>query len=108
MKLGTTMSEAPFIAVAAAVGAVLGAIFYGGLWWTIRRGLLSRRPAVWFLTSLLARTAVAVIGFYEVFRGDWKRLVACLAGFILARMLVTRLTCTIPESARLPLKGGAL
>jgi F1F0 ATPase subunit 2 len=102
------MSEAPYVALAAVAGAILGAVFYGGLWWTVRRGLLSRQPAVWFLTSFVARTAIAVLGFYAVFRGDWRRLVACLAGFVLARILVTRLTRTIPEAACHPLKEGAL
>jgi F1F0 ATPase subunit 2 len=101
------MSEAPQFALVAAAGVLLGAVFYGGLWWTVRRGLLSRQPAAWFLTSLVARTAVALLGFYAVFRGDWRRLVACLAGFVLARVLVMRLTRTIPEPARGPLKAGA-
>jgi F1F0 ATPase subunit 2 len=35
--------------------------------------------------------AVAVIGFYFVSHGDWRKLVACLAGFLLARIAVTRL-----------------
>jgi F1F0 ATPase subunit 2 len=100
------VSEFPYIALAAVAGALLGAVFYGGLWWTVRRGLVSRRPAVWFLTSLVVRTAVALLGFYAVFRGDWRRLVACLAGFVLARILVTRLT--IPGPGRRPLKAGAL
>lgn len=102
------MSEAFSIAFAIAAGGVLGAFYYGGLWWTVRRGLLSRRPAVWFLPSLLARTAVALLGFYAVFRGDWRRLVACLAGFVLARILVTRLTRTHSAPSCLPIKGGAL
>jgi F1F0 ATPase subunit 2 len=101
------MSETPYIASAGAVGAVLGVIFYGGLWWTIRKGLHSRQPAIWFLTSLVSRTAVALIGFYLVFRDDWRRLVACLVGFIFARILVTRLTRALPKTAGLPLKGGA-
>jgi F1F0 ATPase subunit 2 len=101
------MSEAPKIALAVVAGAVLGVMFYGGLWWTVRKGLLSRQPAVWFLTSLVVRTAVALLGFYAVFRGDWRRLVACMAGFVLARLLVTRLTRTLPEPLGRPLKGGA-
>jgi F1F0 ATPase subunit 2 len=56
----------------------------------------------------VARTAVALLGFYAVFRGDWRRLVACLAGFVLARILVTRLTRTPSEPSCHPLKGGAL
>jgi F1F0 ATPase subunit 2 len=102
------MSEAPSVAFSVAAGAVLGAVFYGGLWWTVRKGLISRQPAIWFLTSLVVRTAVALLGFYAVFRGDWRRLVACLAGFVLARFLVTWLTRTIPEPAGHPLNGGAL
>ena len=102
------MSEAPFIALAVVAGAVLGAIFYGGLWWTIRRGLLSLQPAIWFLASLVVRAAVVLIGFYAVCGGDWRRLVACLAGFVLARIGVTRLTRPLPEPPRRPLKGGAL
>jgi F1F0 ATPase subunit 2 len=94
--------------LAVVAGVFLGVVFYGGLWWTVRRGLLSRQPATWFLASLVVRTAVALLGFYAVFRGDWRRLVACLAGFVLARILVTRLTRAIPEASRRPLKGGAL
>ena len=32
-------------------GCFLGAIFYGGLWWTVRRGVTSARPALWFFTQ---------------------------------------------------------
>jgi F1F0 ATPase subunit 2 len=102
------MSEASSIALSVAWGAVLGAVFYGGLWWTVRRALVSRQPAVWFLLSLMARTAVALLGFYAVIRGDWRRLVGCLVGFVLARILVTWLTRTAPEPPSHPLKGGAL
>jgi F1F0 ATPase subunit 2 len=108
MNREAMMSEAPRIALAVAAGALLGAVFYGGLWWTVRKGLLSKQPAVWFLASLVARTAIALAGFYAVFGGDWRRLVACLAGFVLARILVTRLTRTLPEPSCRPLKGGAL
>jgi F1F0 ATPase subunit 2 len=86
------MSEAPALSLALLAGALLGAVFFGGLWWTIRRGLSSRRPALLFLGSLLLRTAMAVAGFYLVARGDLRRLLACLLGFFLARILVTRFT----------------
>lgn len=102
------MSDPLYVALAAGAGAALGTMFYGGLWWTVRRGLFSRQPAVWFLTSLVARTAVALLGFYAVFRGDWRRLAACLAGFFLARIVVTRFTRPLPEPAGRPIKEGAL
>ena len=73
-------------------GVALGAIFFGGLWWTIRRGVSSQVPGLLFAGSLLLRTSVTVGGFYFVSHGDWRKLVACLLGFITARIFVTRLT----------------
>jgi F1F0 ATPase subunit 2 len=71
-------------------GILLGAVFFGGLWWTVRVGVSARQPALWFLFSLLARSALTLAGFYLFSAGDWRRLLACLAGFTLARFLVTR------------------
>jgi len=73
------------------VGALLGAFFFGGLWWTIQMGPPSEWSGLVFSASFLLRIAVAITGFYLVSRGDWRRLVACLAGFLLARITVTRL-----------------
>jgi F1F0 ATPase subunit 2 len=73
-------------------GVLLGMFFFGGLWWTIRRGVSSKQPAALFFFSLLLRTGIALAGFYFVARGDWRRILSCLLGFILARILVTWLT----------------
>ena len=73
-------------------GVLLGMFFFGGLWWTIRRGVSSKQPAALFFFSLLLRTGIALAGFYFVARGDWRRVLSCLVGFILARILVTWLT----------------
>ena len=80
--------------LAAAAGLVLGAIFFGGLWWTVRKGLSSPHPAVWFLGSLVARMSIALVGFYYVGQGNGMRLMACLLGFIIARIAVTWLSRT--------------
>lgn len=71
-------------------GVLLGALFFGGLWWTVRRGLSSTRPVLWFLGSMLTRTSLTVIGFYWVGNDNLSRLLACLAGFAIARAVVTR------------------
>ena len=55
-------------------GVVLGAIFFGGLWWTVRKGVSSKQPALWFLGSLLLRMSIVLAGFYFVARGHWERL----------------------------------
>ena len=85
------MRELLFLGAAAA-GLLLGAIFFGGLWFTVRRGVSSQRPALWFFCSLLLRMSVVLAGFYLVSCGRWERLLACLLGFVIARLVITRLT----------------
>jgi F1F0 ATPase subunit 2 len=87
-----TMNETLTLALAGMAGGMLGTIFFGGLWWTVRKGILSRQPALWFLGSLLLRMSVALGGFYFIGRGHWERLVACLLGFVIARFIITLLT----------------
>jgi len=98
------MNDPLILGLAVVAGVALGAIFFGGLWWTIRRGALSSRPALWFLGSALLRMSMALAGFYFVGGGEWPRLVACLAGFLVARLLVTRLALA-PASATGPAAG---
>ena len=85
------MNDFLTLTLAGAAGAVLGAIFFGGLWWTVRRGMTSPRPVLWFFGSLLVRMGIAVTGFYFVGNGDWRRLMVCLLGFLVARIIVTRM-----------------
>ena len=92
------MNETLTWMLAAAAGIALGAIFFGGLWWTVRIGLSSPHPAVWFLGSLLARMSITLTGFYFVGAGNGMRLMACLFGFIAARLAVIWLTRTTPDS----------
>mgnify|MGYP001793652100 CR=1 FL=1 len=91
----------PFV-LAGFAGLLLGAIFFGGLWWTVRKGLTSKQPALWFLGSTLLRMGIALAGFYFVGHGDWKRLLACLAGFVIARFIVTWLTRDSAEDHSTP------
>jgi F1F0 ATPase subunit 2 len=90
------MNELWPVLLAALAGLGLGAIFFAGLWWTVRRGLASARPALWFFASLLVRLGLTLAGFYWVAGDDWRRLLACLFGFLLARLLVARLTRATP------------
>lgn len=85
------MNEWLTLALALATGLLLGAFFFGGLWWTVRKGVSSKRPALLFLASLLLRTGVVIAGFYVASDGHWQRLLACLLGFAITRFIVTRL-----------------
>ena len=98
------MNEMLSLAPALVAGVLLGAIFFGGLWWTVRKGFSSKRPALWFFGSLLLRMSIALAGFYFVSGGYWNRLLACLLGFVIARFLVTRLTGSPVESRNTPAK----
>ena len=88
------MNNLLLLALALVEGLLLGAIFFGGLWWTVRKGVAAKNAALWFLGSMLIRMGIALAGFYFVGCGDWQRLVACLLGFIIARLIVMRLTRT--------------
>ncbi len=91
------MNETLMLIVAGVTGLVLGAIFFGGLWWTVHQGVSSPRPAVWFLGSTLLRMSLVLAGFHFVGRGHWDRLLVCLLGFVIARLLVMRFTRTPVE-----------
>jgi F1F0 ATPase subunit 2 len=78
------------LALALVTGLVLGAFFFGGLWWTVHKGVTSETPALWFLGSLLLRTGAILAAFYVVSQGHWSGLVACLLGFLTARVIVVR------------------
>lgn len=78
-------------------GMVLGVIFFGGLWWTVRKGLSSIHPAPWFMGSLLLRTSMTLAGFYLISNGQWEKLLTCLLGFTIVRPLMTRLA-RLPEN----------
>jgi F1F0 ATPase subunit 2 len=90
------MNETLNLISALLAGFLLGAIFFGGLWWTVQRGLSLKRPAIWFLGSLLLRTSTAIAGFYFVSGGHWERLLICLLGFFAMRRIVIRFT-RLPE-----------
>ncbi|MCY0854764.1 ATP synthase subunit I [Cupriavidus sp. D39] len=84
------MNDAAALLLAGLAGCALGGFFFGSLWWTVRQTLTlsSGRSALWHLGSLLLRMGVALIGFYAIGAGRWERLAACLAGFVMARMVV--------------------
>ena len=102
------MSESFTVILAFVAGVLLGTFFYGGLWWTIQKGVSSKQPGLLFTGSLAVRTLIALAGFYFVSRGNWHRLLGCLVGFVIARILVTWFT-RIHIEKRTPItEGGGL
>lgn len=73
-------------------GAALGIFFFGGLWWTVLKGVQSKRPGLMFSLSMLIRTGVVLAGFVIISQGHIERLALCLLGFFIARGAVMRRT----------------
>lgn len=76
--------------IALATGFLLGLFYFSGLWLTVRRVPMTKRPASLLLGSFLIRTAVVVLGFYLAMNGSWERAAFCMVGFLFARSLMIR------------------
>jgi F1F0 ATPase subunit 2 len=83
------------------MGGLLGAIFFGGLWLTVKKGVASEAAPLWFFGSLCLRTSIVLAGFYLIGRGDWEKLLVCLLGFVAARFMVTLLTGAVETTTYL-------
>ena len=86
------MSGIGITAESFAAGVLLGILFFGGLWWTVRRGLATANPALWFGLSALGRMAIILGALYYIARSGWPSLLVCLCGLLVARVAVARLT----------------
>ena len=82
-----TSRPSPWHSLPAACSACFSLAASGG---PSRRGSRPTLPAFWFLGSLLLRTGAILAGFYLVSQGHWSRLVACLLGFVIARVIVVK------------------
>jgi F1F0 ATPase subunit 2 len=100
------MNEALSLAAGLLAGILLGAFFFGGLWWTVRQGVSSKHPALWFFGSLLLRTGIVVLGFYFILGDDWRRLLAGLVGFIVARLIAMRLVREAEQTGQIAPEAG--
>jgi len=101
------MNESMSLVFALLAGALLGVFFFAGLWWTVRRLESSKHVALLFLGSMLLRTSVVILGFYFILGDNWQRLLAGLLGFIIARIIVTRLTRIAEQSENTITAGGS-
>tara|TARA_R110002111_G_scaffold2705_5_gene18018 strand:+ start:5958 stop:6281 length:324 start_codon:yes stop_codon:yes gene_type:complete len=76
-------------------GMLLGAIFFGGLWMTVKNLQKVSWPWLLFLVSALSRTVITLSGFWFIGiwlspANQWQRMAGCLLGFMIARYLYTR------------------
>ncbi len=74
-----------YLALSFIAGSLLGALFFGGLWWTVQRMASGSHPYLLAAASFVVRTALIMGGFYLLLRVGWPYLLGALAGFIAAR-----------------------
>ncbi len=98
------MNDGLMLVLAGVAGGILGGVFFGGLWWTVRIGVALPYPALWFGGSLLLRVTVVLTGFYVVSACRWPRTLVCLLGFLTARFIAMRLTKPPGELPRGPIR----
>ncbi|QDU10727.1 ATP synthase subunit I [Gimesia aquarii] len=81
--------------VSLGTGLLLGALFFGGLWLTIKKLTKVSQPWLLFLLSGLSRTVITLCGFWFIGislspNHQWQRIVICLLGFMMMRFFFTR------------------
>jgi len=78
-------------------GSLLGLMYFGGLWLTLRRLTEVKHQTIWVLGSLAIRNVLAVVGFFPVVKLGWHYALICLLGFILVRYIWVRRISPLPR-----------
>lgn len=69
-------------------GGLLGSIFFCGLWLTVRN--FTETSAATLFLSFLGRMSLMLAGMYWLAADDWRAMIACLVGIIVARHVLLR------------------
>ena len=86
------MSDIPgaLLGLSTAGGVVIGLLYFGTLWWTVRRIRPAQHSAALVAASFLIRAALAAGALVLVSGGDPLPLLAAVAGFLIARTILIR------------------
>ncbi|QJT10777.1 ATP synthase subunit I [Oceanidesulfovibrio marinus] len=76
--------------LALAAGIVVGIVFFGGLWWTVKQLPGAKNPVLLMLSSALGRFFVALAGFLAATAGKPLTSILWVAGFIGSRLVISR------------------
>ena len=91
------MNEISIVILSFTGGAMLGIIFFGGLWLTVKKVVVAKTPVLWVFGSFFLRMSIVLVGFYFIASSNWQRLLGCMLGFIAARFIVMYYTKAIDE-----------
>jgi F1F0 ATPase subunit 2 len=82
------------------IGLLLGCLFFGGLWFTVKKGIHASMPGLLFVFSFILRTSMVLVVFYFLAKESAVCLLLVVIGFVLSKPLVGYLT-------KLYQKGGS-
>lgn len=74
-----------------AAGAALGCLYFGGLWWSVRRIKKIEHKKLFLFFSWLLRSVVLCGGLFLLARYDSRMLLGGAAGLLAARFLIVRI-----------------
>jgi len=86
----TTLIEFLTLLLAFLGGLLAGLLYFGGLWLTLRHLLQSRHAPLFIMGGFFLRLALTLAIFFLASQADILRLLTCLGGFVLMRILLVR------------------
>lgn len=85
-----TSLNLPLMGISLAAGLLLGVLYLLGLWWTVRQVTATGNRGL-LVISFVVRAALLLAGLWFLALYGPQSLIAALAGFLLARWIMTRL-----------------
>lgn len=87
--------ERLFCAVVA--GCLGGAMFFGGLWWTVRQLASVKHPQRMLMASFLVRAVLLFVLAYAAGIEQFDSVIGYFAGVMVSRAVVTRFIRTVAD-----------
>ena len=81
-------------------GFALGSFFFIGLWWTVNSFMMRPNAWAWLVASLIVRFGVVLGSFYWLALHGLSSLLLALGGFLLARIVITKVPHRLSVDAR--------
>ena len=71
-------------------GVLLGLLYFGGLWMTLKHICRANRPKSWLGISFVTRISFIMIGFWVIMRKDTVSFLITFLAFLITRVILTR------------------
>ncbi len=90
--------------IAFIVGILVGSLFFGGLYLTVKKLTSLKYPALFMILSLIVRLVILAGGIYLIMDGGIKNVLSAMAGIILVRfVMIAKLGKALPDET---IEGG--